>query len=57
MSSLVVDTGALALEALGNLESADEIAPAIERLRREPRHAAVTGSTEDASLAMRMVAG
>ena len=56
MSSLVVDTSARALEALGNLESPDQIAPAIERLRRGPRPATITGRAEDASLVIRMVA-
>ncbi|MGH9086960.1 MAG: hypothetical protein ACRDYZ_02450 [Acidimicrobiales bacterium] len=54
MSSLVVDTNVLARAALGDLQSADEIASAIERLRggADP----VTALAERPSLAMRMVA-
>lgn len=51
MSSLVVDTNVLARAALGELETADEIGPVIERLRRD----AVTGSPEPTSVAMRLV--
>jgi hypothetical protein len=54
MSSLVVDTNVLAREALGNLETADQIGPAIERLRRRPE--AAGPSQEPPALAMRMVA-
>lgn len=51
MSSLVVDTNVLARAALGELETADEIAPALERLR----HDATPSSPDHASVAMRMV--
>lgn len=51
MSSLVVDTNALARAALGELETADEIAPALERLR----HDAAPGAPDHTSLAIRMV--
>lgn len=57
MSSLVVDTKTLALQALGDLTSADEIAPALERLR-EPSGPTAPGRRDDArSLATRMVTG
>ncbi|MGH9083203.1 MAG: hypothetical protein ACRDY3_00380 [Acidimicrobiales bacterium] len=56
MSSLVVDTKTLALEALGDLETADQIAPAVELLRGAPGPAATSDSGRPTSLAARMVA-
>lgn len=47
----MVDTNALARAALGELETADEIAPALERLR----HDAAPGAPDHTSLAIRMV--
>lgn len=55
MSSLVVDTSTLALEALGDLESADEIPPAIEQLRGAGSAPGRGPRAKAPSLAMRMV--
>lgn len=54
MSSLVVDTTVLARRALGDLETADDISPALERLRGQPP-ATGAGGTRTRSLAQRMV--
>lgn len=55
MSSLVVDTNVLARHALGDLETADEIAPAIRRLREEGGPQGAPTAPERTSLAARMV--
>ena len=55
MSSLVVDTNVLARHALGDLETADEIGPAIRRLREERGSQGAPTAPERASLAARMV--